>query len=194
VFLTDQEPARILAYSAYSPGNLRSTTKSAIGAAATARGRTYELTEEVDSTVVKTQLSRSNYDVLVVFDQQTAPPGALQSVGSDWFDAAQTFAEDGGIVVILASDQGTAEMAQLVAALGILDVTGLTNREAQRFYVRAPGDALAINVVSPFLGIQRSCTFQTSQGSTGDRVFVVTDTSPSIGVGAPAVIHRVVQP
>jgi len=194
VFLTNQTPARVLAYVADTPTALRNTTLSTIAAAASALGRSYQLTEETNASNVVSNLNRSNYDVLLVYDQPTATAGELGTTGSSWNAVAQQFAKDGGTVVVLAGQGGVGEVGQLISGLGILNVSGLIDRVAERLYVQAPGDALGINVVSPFLGINDSCAFSTADSATGARVFVVTDANPNDGVGAPVVVHVIVQP
>jgi hypothetical protein len=49
-------------------------------------------------------------------------------------------------------------------------------------------------VISPFQTLDASCTFATSETPSTDTVFVVTDSPPGSGIGAPIVVHKVVTP
>jgi len=70
-------------------------------------------------------------------------------------------------------------------------VQSTENHDGKRYYVSAPGDAMGINVVSPFLAVRTSCLFNTSDEATGELVFVVSGPDPQ---AAPAVVHRIITP
>jgi len=138
----------------------------------------------------------ANFEVLLVYDQPSAPAGRLLSAGTSIADAVDSFVRAGGIVTVLASAGGRGEMADFITGAGLVTVTGqeaLTS--ADLLYDRGPADAIGVNVLSPFRAPRESCRFITGAPTDAYTVFVVTDTPSSAGtLGAPAVIHRVVAP
>lgn len=192
IFLSSQERVRILGYTKHTTTALRNSTNAALAAAAQARGRSYRISYETDAADVVDRLDRSDFDVLLVYDQVNAPAGVLATTGATWATAAADFAGEGGVVLALTGGAVGSEMDELISALGISNVTDMIDNTGDRFHVRAAGDALAINVVSPFLGIQKSCVFDTTDVPAGDRVFVIGDTDPGVGTGLPGVVHRIV--
>lgn len=194
IFLTNQTPVRILAYTEYASAAGVTTTNSTIQSAAQSRGRSYQITEEDDGSLVASALNRDDYDVLLVYDQVNAPSGALATLGASWAVPARSFAEAGGVVLVLAGGSGTNQMHAFITQLGILATSGVTDRSGEIFFVQQASDALAANLTNQFRGLSRSCTFVTHEVPSGARTFVITDTNPSAGVGAPSVVHGVVQP
>lgn len=194
IFLTPVKPARILAYTQYSSTPVKNGMATALDAAAVLEGRDYELTEETVAANVPGALDRADYDVLLVYDQSGAPTGELANLGSNWASAVQSFAVDGGAVVVSTGGGDTSEMDDFLTNLGLLSVTDLPDYTGSRYYVQSPGDAVGVNMVSPFLGINSSCTMTTTDSQTGTLVFVVSDTTPSDGIGNPSVVHGIVVP
>jgi hypothetical protein len=195
VFLPVRSPVRILAYSEYAPAAVRTKVNQDIGYAATARGRTYTITDSATHADVTAKLNVNDYDVFVIYDQSSAPAGELASIGADWQTSTvlSSFASAGGVIVGLSSATGTAEMGQLFSNAELLDVSAETSASNQTLYNRAPADALGINVISPFLAAKESCTFTTSTTPDADTIFVIQDAA-SPAVGAPVVVHRVIEP
>jgi hypothetical protein len=85
-------------------------------------------------------------------------------------------------------------MPDLIDAIGLFASTGTPDHVGSRYYVQAPGDAVGVNVVSPFVGVSQSCIFNIDDPESRDLVYVVTDTNPNSGVGDPGVVHRIVSP
>lgn len=195
VFLTAKNPVRIYAYRQFTPNAVVNSVNGAIAAVATARGRTYSITPETDSTQVPLNLSIFDYEVLLVYDQPNAPAGRLANVGTSWASAVDSFVRAGGTAVVLAGDAGTAEMDDLVTNAGLLTVTGQTSVTGDQVYNRAPADAVGLNVLTPFLATAETCTFTTPPPPDSTTVFVITDTASSTGsLGSPIVVHRVLAP
>lgn len=194
VFLASTDPVRILAYVRDTSGVSINGTNQALASAAAARGRDYEKTEVTGLASVANQLTRADYDVLIVYDQQNAPAGRMASRAAAWAPAIETFTELGGIVIVLTGGDGTNEMNEFIDGIGIASVTGTTNYDGSRYSVVAPGDALAIGVVSPFLAVPTSCVFDGAPMADGELVYVTEGADPGPGQGDPGVIHRIVVP
>jgi hypothetical protein len=195
VFLGPKSAVRVLAYSEYAQPQVMATVRASLGIAASNRGRTYTLTNSATSLDVANRLSVANFEVLLVYDQPTAPAGRLLSAGTTIADAVDSFVRAGGIVTVLAGAGGRGEMPDFITGAGLVTVTGQEVVTGELLYDRAPADAIGVNVLSPFRAPRESCRFISPAPSDAFTVFVVTDTPSSSGVlGAPAVIHRVVAP
>src|SRR5690606_27285262 len=102
-----------------------------------------------------------------------------------------SFTRGGGVVITLSG--GTGEMDQFLTQSGLLPLTSMTEVTGQLLHNRAPGDAVGLNVLTPFVAPRMSCTFQTSVTPSSLDVFVVRD-QPAPAVGEASVIHRIRQP
>jgi hypothetical protein len=194
VFISPASPVRVLEYTQDTPVGVVNSVKQTLDAIALARVRTYTPTPALTSLAVTNMLSVTNYDVLLVEDQSTAPAGRLATLGSDWAGTIDSFVHAGGTVVVLAGDGGTAEMGDLLSGAGLLTVTGQTSVTGTQVYNRAAGDAIGLNVLTPYRATRETCTFKTS-APDATTSFVVTDSLASAGtLGAPVVVHRVLAP
>lgn len=199
VFLPIRNEIRILAFSRWAPANVRTQVDRVIQWSAAARGRTRTVTTIVDPAELSSELSIQNYDVFLIHDQSQAPAGELASIGAAWQNSMvlDSFARAGGVIVVLNGARGTGEMAEFIDASGLVSLDGhtpiLPEDTTTRFYNRAPGDALGINVVSPISPLPFSCTFDTQVAPDSESVFVVTD-APAPDPGSPVVVHRIVAP
>lgn len=195
VFLPLRSEVRILAFAQWAPGNTRNPVNAAIQETGLARGRTGVLTTVTDPALITSDLNVRNYDVFLVYEQTAAPAGALAALGANLRTSTvlDSFARAGGVIVVLNGAQGTGEMAEFIRAAGLMEVDGQTaialDDTTTRFFNRAPGDALGINVLSPLSPVPYSCTFDTSTAPSSDTVFVLTDAAD-----APVVVHRIVAP
>jgi hypothetical protein len=121
----------------------------------------------------------------------------LAALGAQWAanGVLQSFAEAGGVIVVLDGAQGNSEMAAFIDSAGLLALNGHSaialDDATTRFFNRAPGDALGIGVVSPLSPVPYSCTFDTSVVPSSETAFVITDAA-SPAVGNPVVVHRTV--
>jgi len=191
VFLGAANPVRILAYVQETSDASLTGTDAALIAASQLAGRSYNVTKVTALNSINNQLSRSDYDVLLVYDQQNAPSGQLGDLGTSWASTVRDFSRTGGVTVILSGGGGRGEMGDFITNLGVMDVQSTENHDGKRYYVSAPGDAMGVNVVSPFLAVRTSCLFNTSDEATGELVFVVSGPDPE---AAPAVVHRIITP
>ena len=190
VFLTFKDPVRILAFDQYSAQNVENKVNQTIGWAASAKGRTFNITYAANSAQVVSDLNVIDYEVFLVYEQQNAPPGTLGTLGNSWFATLDPFVKAGGVVIVLNGGQGVAEMSELVANAGLLPVTGETSAALSTFHNNAPADAIGVNVISPFLALNDSCTWNTTATPGLKTIFVISD-SATPGSGDPVVVHRV---
>jgi hypothetical protein len=194
VFLPPANPVRVLGYTQYTPAAVVAAVKSTLDAERVVRGRTYAITPAPTSLDVTTLLDVFSFEVLLVYDQSTAPAGRLATVGSAFAGTIDSFVRAGGTVVVLAGDGGRAEMDDLLSGAALLSATGQTSVTNAQIYNRAPGDAIGLNVLTPFRAVRETCTFATGAPDAFTS-FVVTDSpGPAGPLGAPVVVHRVVAP
>lgn len=195
IFLPIRNPVRILAYTEFAPTAARTKVNQDIGFAAMARGRAYGITNSATFADVTAKLNINDFDVFVIYDQSAAPPGQLATVGSAWQTSTvlSSFSAAGGVIVALTGGGENDEMDQLFTQSSLLEVSSLTSATATTFYNRAPADALGVNVISPFLSPQSSCTLATPTAPDNDTIFVIRDAA-SPAVGSPVVVHRVIEP
>lgn len=189
VFLPPQNPVRILAYTEHSPTNIENAVNQAIGWAAQQKGRTFQITVADSAAMVTSELTKSKFEVFLVYDQTTAPAGALGPAGTSFAPAIASFVAIGGVVVVQSGGGGTGDMKSLLTSSGLLAVTAQSNIDGSLLYNQAPFDALGVNVVSPYVAQTSTCTLTTPPGP--NLVFVVTDAAPDAGAGNPVVVHRI---
>lgn len=199
VFLPLTSEVRILAFSRWAPASERSRVDALIRATGDQRGRTVNITNVTNAAELSNELRIQDYDVFLIYEQTNAPAGELAGIGAAWRNSMvlESFARAGGVVVVLDGAQGTGEMAEFIDAAGLLELDGhqpiALDDTTTRFYNRAPGDVLGVNVLSPMSPMPYSCTFDTPVTSSADTVFVVTDAA-SPDPGSPVVVHRVFAP
>jgi hypothetical protein len=189
VFLSAKQPVRVLAYNRYTVAAVERQVNTTIGWAAPGP-QSYRITAVNVDDDVTAELSPVNYEVFLVYDQPSAPPGTLGALGAAWASALASFASAGGTVIVL--DGGDGEMADFLTNAALLEVTDEASLSGQ-LYVRAGTDALAQRTVSPFRALNRTCGFVTTIEPDFATVFVVTDTQ-SGSWGNPVVVHRAILP
>lgn len=189
VLLTNADPLRVLGYAEHTPYSTIRGVQRTLNWADEATTRTIDLSESTTQADVPGLLNRAATDVLIVYDQPNAPAGTLASIGASWRDALVDFNAAGGVIIVLASIDGTNEMHRFITEAGLLAVTALNDATAVDLFNRAPSDAVGATVLNQFLGLQASCTFDTPSLPDVDTTFVITDSAG--GIGAPMVVHQV---
>jgi hypothetical protein len=142
---------------------------------------------------VVSNLNVFNFDVLLVYDQPNAPAGVLGPTGDAWETSLRSFARAGGIVIVMDSGTGRAEMDALMTTADLLPITG-ENEIDQQVFNFAPGDAIGIGVLSPYQTQRQTCTFTTAARPSSDTVFVVGTRAEDGTAGDPVIVHRIVTP
>lgn len=191
IFLASSDTARVLAYAEYSSTRAINGVQRALTEANEKNARDIQLTVATLSADIPTALADGNHDVFLMYDQELAPPGTLGTLGSSWRDPIDAFTASGGVVVILASAEGTAEMDDFLRQSDLLPaLAGLTPATNTLLYNREPSDAVGLNVFEEFRALSSSCTYQIASPSPGT-AFIVTDAPRGGPIGNPAVIHGV---
>lgn len=191
VFLAAHEPVRILDYRqfAYPTDSPSTKVDDLLAAEAQARGRVIAWTQGTTAAGLPTQIGSGQFDVLLVHDQAQAPAGLLGALGAAWAPSIDTFVSEGGIAVVLATAEGSGEMADLLTASGLLAASAVTDVTGETLENAGWLDSLGQNVLSPFLAKPSSASIATSELPGPKLSFVVRTEA-----GAPVAIHRVVVP
>jgi hypothetical protein len=194
VYLPLRNPVRVLVYDQHAPAVTRNGVNTAITRAGTARGRTSMLTTAAAPTDIVSRLNILNFDVFLVYDQSSAPAGALGGIGTSWNATLDSFTRAGGTAVVLSGGAGRAEMDELITNAGLLPVSNEVDITFAQVFNRSGIDAIGVNVLSPFRALTRSCSFTTSTTPDPDTAFVITTSPPDAGLGQPVVVHRIQAP
>lgn len=190
VFLAPNDPVRVLGYLEHASAPAVSGVERALTEVNDKNARDIQFTSSGSSAQVVQDLAAGSYDVLLVYDQQLAPSGALATLGQSWLSPLDSFTAAGGIVIVLSSDEGTGEMHQFIAQSGLIPgVSGQTGATGALLYNRERSDAVGFNVFGEFRALSSSCTYQID-AAPPDTAFVVTDAPSDSGTtGNPNVIH-----
>jgi hypothetical protein len=181
----------VLSYERYASATPLANVKNIIGMAATNIGRTLALTPTTTDSDVTTGLTIDKYGVLLVADQPAANSGDLAALGGAWMTTVTTFAQAGGVVVVLDSNTGVQEMPAFVTATQLLSVTAQVSVPIfTPLDVMVLTDAVAQGVPSPYAAGAYSASF-TTEPAGGSVVYVVTTFATDASTGAPVVIHKV---
>jgi hypothetical protein len=189
VFLAETAKVRILSFEHYADATSVSNVKSILNAEATVLGRTLAFTVSTTDTDIPTDLTTTSYDVLIVYDQESAAPGVLGPLGTSWASTLSAFTIGGGVVVSLDGAAGTTEeMPAFDTNAGLLAVSAHTViPKGTALDVIAPGDVVGHGVVSPYAAEPDSVYFTTSTLGGGDVTYVVVD--PLDAGQVPVVVH-----
>jgi len=190
VLLPQPKQVRILAYTEFASAATRAKVDQHITAEAAARGRSVVITPLTKYTSASATLSIANFDEFLIYEQDSADPGVLGTVGTVWQmnSVLSSFAAAGGVIVGLSG--GGYEMDQFFSNAQLLDVSAQTDVTGSFLYNRASLDSVGNNVISPFSALPDSCTFTTSTAPDQTTVFVVRD-APN-DTAPPVVVHRAI--
>jgi len=192
VFLPAANPVRVLSYEQYAAPTQVANVKQVLAQEAMTFGRTVHLTTVTDSTLVAADLASADYDVLLVYDQTSAPQSSLAPIGTAWAMQLNQFLLGGGDVVVLDGAQGAfPQMASFLSAASLLQTTGeVPIPSGSQLLVVASGDTVGNSVVSPYAAQSYTVSFQTSEANGGSVTYVVDDLAG--GNLVPVVIHKTV--
>jgi hypothetical protein len=156
--------------------------------------RSAEITRTSSITEIQGSLTLADYDVFLVYDQSLALAGQLAVAGAQLAPTLDAFTAPGGVAVVLSGGTGIGEMPAFATNANLANVSAETDFTGELVHNQASGDVVGFGVITPFLTLANSCTFATSETPSSTTVFVVTDTQPSLGIGAPVVLHKIVTP
>jgi hypothetical protein len=190
VLLPTSNPLRVLSYEKDAENAAVTRVKAIVANAAGTRTINYTVGQD-PSVVEKTDLA-ATFDVVLIFDQASASPATLATVGAGWATYLGTFTKAGGVVVALDGAAGQGGMPGLVTNAGLLDVAGHASIAAgTQVKIVAPADAVGLLVISPYGTFDRSVTLQSNEPNGAN----VTWVARRLVSGAPAdpvVIHKIV--
>lgn len=188
VLLPPKNPVRVLSYEQYADPAAVSSVKAIVDAGAAASGRTYVKTTSTTLVDFRDRLRIDDYDVALIFDQPSAPAGALDTVGADMKLSLDSFSRVGGVVVVLDGGGGVGQMPSFLTSAALLSTTGQTTVTAKALDVVAPGDAVGVGVLTPYSAPSRSVSLTTTEPPSSSLITVVTEPTSA----RPVVLHRVV--
>jgi hypothetical protein len=193
LLLTTATSIRVRSYEQYAASGAVANAKAVMNAAAAGAGRTIVYTVATQPTDVSTGMTALNTDVLVVYDQSSAPASTLAGIGSGWATSIASFAHVGGVVIVLDGQGGTTpQMPDLIKNANILDVSAdATIAQNTALDVVAPSDAVGIGVVSPYGAAKNSVYFTCNEANVPPVTYVIEDTKNDAGPTQPVVVHKV---
>lgn len=191
VFLPPTNPLRVVSFEQYASATQVANVKSVLKQAAQTSGRTLTLTPVTDYTLLGAKLVVPSYDVLLVYDQATAPANTLQGVGGALQTVLASFLAAGGDVVVLDGASGAhPQMAGFLTASGLLATTGeVAVAHGTQLLVVATGDAVGNFVITPYAAQTDTVAFVTTEANGGNVTYVVDELSG--GGLTPVVIHKI---
>ncbi|MFP6687458.1 MAG: hypothetical protein VB934_22255 [Polyangiaceae bacterium] len=186
VFLVPQNPVRIIEWYEHADGAAVANIDVVLAEQAALRGRTMKRSSYNQSELADKLLSTPQH-VLLIYDQSSAGVGALQTWGAGMKDAIHQFSAAGGAVVVLASTAGTAEMGKWLLSSELLTVNSLSAITGDQVANDAPGHAVGLSVLAPFLAKPVTVSFDVTVDPQQPFATVLSRKSN----GAPVVVHRV---
>ncbi len=189
VFLADKTPIRLLAFQKYANTTSVANVTALLGSAQAATGRTIQITTSVDEAFVTSNLAIANYDVLLVYDQETAPANTMGAIGTAWATKLGTFTKNGGVFITLDGVSGAnPQMQTFETNTGLLSVTAHTAlASALAIDLVAPGDAVGVGVTTPYGTRTRSTRFVTEANGVNGVTYVATESVTK----QPNAVHKV---
>lgn len=190
VFLPPAEPLRVLRYAGHASHTAVVNVGRVLAQQSVLRNRPVELLSATGVDDVSAQLAGTGadaVDVLLVHHQASAPAGALSVTGGAWESPIAEFTAGGGVVVVLASTEGTDEMPQLLGAASMFDVLGQLDVTGQTAHNVGWLDALGQGVLSPFATKKAAASFLTDEVPSPSLSHVIVSEQDD-----PIVLHRVV--
>ena len=190
IFLPRAPTVRILAYDEYADPSAPQQVDATIAAASSQTGRQFSITRVHSSVDVPPLLSKSKFDVFLVYEQLYAPAGELSSIGSVWASSLESFGYVGGVIVMLDGGQGVREMTQLFTSTRLFSTTGEVGLSSSAILqTRVKNDAVVTSMVTEFPTQADTCGFQTSLIAPADTSYVVTEPVGDAGEELPIVVH-----
>jgi hypothetical protein len=187
VLLSPTTPVRVLAYQKYASANAVTKAIAILADAQTRSGRAIQITgTSTDAAIAG--ITKAAYDVVLFYDQVSAPAGTMATLGAGWKSALGAFTHAGGVFVVLDGAAGpTAEMPEFSNATGLLAVAGHQSVAAgEELEIIAPTDALSSGVVSPF-AMRLSTARFLPEANGGPVSWVVRH----VATGQAAVVHKI---
>lgn len=194
VFLATGETTNVVLFDAYAPTVVKNRMRTLIRDAGAARGRRVTVNVAGSIDEVHTALKANFYHVLVIADTSLATPGIMRDMGRILAPDMATFTQGGGVIVV-ASGSAATQMPDFwnSRGTGLFDVQGVLDITFTDLHNRAPANALAANVLTPFFALTSTCVFDLADPGPDTQV-IVTGQNPNGAGELPVVLHRVMLP
>jgi hypothetical protein len=187
-FLNNTSSLRILAYERYADLVASGRVKTHLANYASTHNVALTITPTVKDDDVAT-LDIKKQDVLIVFDQPGAPPGAMGAFGARVAARLAAFTIGGGIVISLDGGQGIKEMPAFTTGAGLLASSASTVlAPGAPLRVIATNDALSRGLVNQYAAEVNTVRLTTTEPQSAKTIFVVIDQA----TGQPVVVHKIV--
>jgi hypothetical protein len=178
VFLSASDPVAVLAFEGHASPAAIAGTNFAIDQVAAERGRQWQRTV---GTAITVATDLANYDVLLIYAQESSVDQTLTDAGVAWDAAMTAFLALGKTIVLLDGPSSTnAGTFQIVTAAGLFSATARADVTGQVLTVVSPADAVSLRVPRTYRAEMASVGFTSTESNK-----VVL--SPG---GAAVVIHR----
>ena len=188
VFLPGVTTTRILAYDEYADTSVEQRVNATI--ATYAAGRLYSITPVSNYRDVLGLLSKTDYDVFLVYEQPNAQSGTLLTIGSTWASPLESFSYAGGVIVVLDGGQGVREMPQLLTSTRLFAVDDeVVISSSTLLDNQVSTDAVGTRIFTPLTCQDDTCVFETSVTPNATTTFVITEPPNDAGVARPVVVH-----
>ncbi|MGA7123030.1 MAG: hypothetical protein WBY94_23205 [Polyangiaceae bacterium] len=189
VFVPESNPLRVLSYERYASPGAVTQVGAILRSVARQEGRTLTIVSTANDDQVSDQLTVTNYDVLLVHDQSSAPDGALATLGSNWGSTLSVYALGGGVIIVLDGGGGLGQMPAFATGTGLLDVSAHASiAVGTPLLVASRVDAIAAGVLSPYGAGQNSVSLTTE--ANGGNVVYVVELNGDAGSNPPVVVHK----
>jgi hypothetical protein len=186
VFLPPGNPLRLAEWHEHAAGQAVSVVNAVLIEQATLRGRALSRTAFKQDELIDGLLNTPQ-DVLLVYDQTLAQAGSLASWGTVMQPALSKFTSSGGTVVVLATNEGTAEMDQWLVNSELLAVNSVNSISGEQVSNDAPGHAVGLSVLSPFLAKPETVSFDVTVDPQAPASTILSRAMD----GAPVVTHQI---
>jgi len=175
------DPIRVLSYEWPVDSSVTTNTRNVLKTNINNRKIefTYATPDHIDSMSLY-----ASYDVVLLHG---APSANGASLGGRWASSLQKFTKSGGVLVAI--DNGDAEMPELITGTGLLSVgwhTKLAN--GTQLIVTAPNDSVGSKLLSPYSSFGTSVGFDVVEAESADVRYVVRTHDAQ---QYPVVIHKI---
>jgi hypothetical protein len=163
---------RLLSYEHYVTPVAVANAKSLLTSYATANHNTLTITTTVSDTYIPTTLNTKTSDAVVIWDQPNAPSGTLGILGTSWAAALTEFTQGGGVVIVIDTATGVAQMPALETNAALLAVTGhaVVANDTPATAV-LDGENLVHGMFNVYVAETNSAWFSTSEPASATTVF-----------------------
>lgn len=181
------EPIRVLSYEDGATPEAVAQAKTVAGI--DLKGRAIEFTRVANPSDLESSALAKSFDVVLIHG---AGAGDVSALGTSWAASLGGFASKGGVVIAL--DNGSSPMPQLLTSSGLLTVSGHTTMPlGSQLSVVAAQDVIGAQVLSPYATFGFPVSFQGVTAPNDDLTWVVRSKNSSGGLADPVVIHRIVR-